>query len=81
MEKEAYAQRLTALTLIAAAVGIVSAMIHWAFAIIIVPILLVPKFVPLVASHGWKEVAQMTLTTFCFGIIDGLALLEIMTYF
>jgi hypothetical protein len=81
MEKETYAQRLTALTLLAAAVGMLSIMIHWALAIIILPILLVPKFVPLVASHGWKVVAQMSLTTFGFGIIDGIALLDIMAFF
>ena len=53
MEKATYAQRLTALTLIAATVGFASIIIHWALAITIVPILVGPKFVPFIGSHGW----------------------------
>jgi hypothetical protein len=51
MEKETYINRITLLTLAAAAVGALAVLSHSAFALFILPIVFLPKYAPIIASH------------------------------
>lgn len=80
MHTTAHPHALTALTLAAAAAAIAAVLLHWNFAIGILPIVLLPRLAPATVSHGWREVAKLTLTTFCFGVVDGVALQDIFLF-
>jgi hypothetical protein len=80
MEKSVYITRITILTLAAALVGISVSVSHYLYALLMIPILLIPKYAPIIASHEWQMVAQFTTTTFIFGLIDGYSLLDMFSY-
>lgn len=67
--------RLTVLTLTATAIGVAAVLTNSLKPIfLMLPVLIIPKFITTTAVHGWMFLGQFTLTTFCFGLIDGIAL-------
>lgn len=80
MEKNTYINRITILTLASTLAGVLAVLSHYAFALAILPIVLLPRYAPIIGSQHWQVVAQITLTTFMFGIIDGVCLLDIIPF-
>lgn len=70
---------ITFLTLASAFVGLI-AVYCYPFALLLVPILLAPKYIYASAVHSWTTVAPLTLTTFAFGIINAFCLIDILAF-
>lgn len=71
---------VTLLTLAAQVVGIAAVLLHWSVGLMIVPIVLLPKWREIVPGHSWKMIGELTVTTFTFGIVGGLSLQSILGY-
>jgi hypothetical protein len=72
--------RVTSLTLLAQAVGLVAVLWHWSVGVMLVPVVLLPKWRNIVPGHSWRTIAELTITTYIFGIVDGISLQSIMEY-
>lgn len=71
---------VTILTLASAFVGLATIAFSYSLALLLVPILLAPKYIYASSVHSWTMVAQFTLTTFIFGIIDAFCLIDIFAF-
>lgn len=72
--------KVTLLTLLAQGIGIMAVLLHWSVGLMIVGIVLLPKWRNMVPAHNWRMIAELTVTTYFFGIVDGLCLHSIMEY-
>lgn len=80
MEKLSVASKTTFITLAAAVVGFIAHHYHFGYSFVMIPIIIVPKYYP-VFGQTWKIVAQLTLTTFVFGLISSYGVTELSNYF
>jgi hypothetical protein len=71
---------VTALTLLAQIGGVAAVLLHWTVGLIVIPIILLPRWLPIVPGHAWTMIAQLSITTFCFGVVDGVSLEAMISY-